>query len=718
MMNSMRRDWKWPGQLVARGIVPLLLVSSAGGLLVQASTAHAQNIIGLGEQRVLRVLGESITVKIGGEQTGGRYAVVENVSPVGGGPPLHIHRDEDELLYVVGGEMELQLGDQRVRAKAGSTAFLPRDVPHTFRNVGTSPSKVLVVITPARFVGFFEEVDALAKPTPEQAMELGKKYGLTFLPPPKGKMLGAGVHGEHVAPKGAPPEKLGEVSFPVSCNEAAQKEFNRGMALFHSFWFDPAKQSFAKVLEHDPECGMAHWGIAIMSMGNPFTWPTNPAASKAGAPSAAQARRVGGKTEREREYIAALGTLFKDWETTEFRPRALAFEQAMQRVAAKYPQDDEAQILYALALNVTALPTDKAFTNQLKAAAILEPLFKKHPDHPGVAHYLIHTYDYAELAEKGLPAARSYGGIAPSVPHALHMPSHIFSRVGLWREMVEANRASYLAAKGELKEETLGIGAYDALHAMDYMVFGQLQQAQDKAAKQLVDEAGAIQKVNVENFVAAYAFAAIPSRYALERGDWKRAAALRLSPADLAWNKFPQSEAILVFARGLGAARSGDVAAARRDLERLHALKESLTAAKSGYWAGQTDFQIKTLNAWIALAETRHAEAVQMMRAAAEAEEASDKHPVTPGNVVPSRELLGEMLMALNQPAQALAEFERSLKRDPSRFRGIYGAARAAEASGNREKARDYYAKLQTLAAERDTERPELAHAGGFLGMR
>ncbi len=530
-------------------------------------------------------------------------------------------------------------------------------------------------------------------------------------------VFGARAHGEHLARGNAAAETLGEVNFPVSCSEAAQREFNRAMALFHSFWFDPAKKSFSKVLEHDPECAMAHWGIAIMSMGNPFTWQTNPKAARAGAPSAAEAQRVGGKSERERDYIAALGALFKDWETTEFRSRALAFEKAMEGVAAKYPQDDEAQILYALALNATALPTDKTFTNQLKAAAILEPLFKKYPHHPGVAHYLIHTYDYAELAERGLPAARTYAGIAPSVPHALHMPSHIFSRVGLWREMVEANRASYLAAKGELKQATLGIGAYDALHAMDYMVFGQLQQAQDKAAKQLVDEAGAIRKVNVETFVAAYAFAAIPSRYAMERGDWQQAAALTLSPPDLAWNQFPQSEAILVFARGLGAARSGDVAGARRAVERLQALKDAMTAAKSGYWAAQADFQIKAVNAWIALAGKRHAEAVQMMRAAAEAEEASDKHPVTPGNVVPSRELLGEMLMALFQPAQALAEFERSLKRDPSRLRGVYGAALAAEASGNRDKARDYYAKLQALTAQRDTERPELAHVKAFLAM-
>jgi len=298
------------------------------------------------------------------------------------------------------------------------------------------------------------------------------------------------------------------------------------------------------------------------------------------------------------------------------------------------------------------------------------------------------------------------------------MPSHIYSRVGLWPEMVSSNRASYLAAKSELKETTLGIGAYDALHAMDYMVFAQLQQAQDRAAKALVDEAGAIRQVNVENFPAAYAFAAMPARYALERGDWGAAARLSLSPPELSWNKFPHAEAILVFARGLGAARSGDLVAARQDVERLQALKAAMQAAKMGYWPGQADFQIATVQAWIALGEQRNDEALQLMRAAAAAEEASDKHPVTPGNVVPSRELLGEMLLALGQPGAALAEFERSLKRDPNRFRGLAGALRAAEAAGERSAARRHAIGLQALAATRDSERPELARAKALAAAR
>jgi tetratricopeptide (TPR) repeat protein len=528
---------------------------------------------------------------------------------------------------------------------------------------------------------------------------------------------GAWAHEDDTAPQGRPPEKLGQVTFPVSCNAAAQTEFNRAMALFHSFWFDPAKKSFAKVLEHDPKCAMAHWGIAFMSMGNPFAWPANPNAMKAAAAAAGEASRIGAGTPRERDFIEPMAVFFKDWETVDYRTRVVAWEKAMEAVARRYPEDVESQVLYALLLNATAVPTDKTFANQLKAAGILEPLFRRYPDHPGVPHYLIHTYDYAELAQKGLPAARVYAGIAPSVPHALHMPSHIFSRVGSWEELVEGNRASYRAAMSELSERTLGIGAYDALHAMDYMTFGYLQQAQDKAAQKVADEVASIHKVNVENFVAAYAFASIPSRIALEHNNWEKAAALELSPPGLTWNKFPQAEAILVFARGLGAARSGDIDSARRDAERLQALKDAMIAAKAGYWAGQADFQIKTVNAWIALGDKRHDEALQLMLAAAEAEEASDKHPVTPGNVVPSRELLAEMLMALGRPAQALAEYERSLKRDPNRFRAIYGAGRAAEAAGNRDAAAKYYRQLRELTAKRDSDRPEIAHAAAFLAQ-
>lgn len=509
-------------------------------------------------------------------------------------------------------------------------------------------------------------------------------------------------------------EKLGHVSFAVSCNAAAQAEFNRGMAMFHSFWFDPAIKSFRQVLAHDPNCGIAYWGMAFMSIGNPFAWPANAKAMQAGANAIAEAERTGAKSERERMYIAALAGFFRDWENVPHRTRAVALQKSMEALAARYPDDDEAQILHALILDATALPTDKTFANQLRAASILEPMFRKHPDHPGVAHYLIHSYDYAELAEKGLPSARAYADIAPSVPHALHMPSHIYSRVGLWPDMVEGNRRSYQAAKSELADQTLGIGAYDALHAMDYMVFGELQQAREQAAAKIVQETAGIQKVNVENFPAAYAFAAIPSRFALERRDWQAAAKLTLSPANLSWEKFPQAEAILVFSRALGAARIGDVAAARRDQQRLEDLKAAMIATKMAYWPSQADFQIKTIAAWTAFADKHPDEALKLMREAADMEEASDKHPVTPGNVVTSRQLLAEMLMEAGKPADALAEFRRSLARDPNRYHAIAGAAHAASAIGDKALAQHYFEQLLSVAANADTRRAELAEARGL----
>lgn len=527
-------------------------------------------------------------------------------------------------------------------------------------------------------------------------------------------LLGACLSGAR-ADDAIPPERLGQVSFPISCGEGTQQEFDRGMALFHSLWFAPAIESFRKVLQRDPGCAMAYWGIAFMSMGNPFGWPANPKAMEAAASAIGEAQRLGAPSQRERDYIDALGVFLADWRNSDYRTRATALEQAMGKLAATYPDDDEAQILYALVLDATAPPNDGTYANQLRAASILEPLHRRLPQHPGVTHYLIHTYDYAPLAEKGLPAALAYAEIAPSVPHAQHMPSHIFARLGLWPEMVKSNQVSYQAARRELQAGTLDVGTYDALHAMDYLVYGHLQQAQDQAARQLVEEAAAIRKVNVENLPAAYAFAAIPARYAVEREDWQQAAGLQLAPAELAWDRFPQAEAVLVFARGLGAARSGDIAAARKAVQRLQALQQNIVAAGDRYWAGQTEVQIATLNAWTALAEKKPEEALALMRGAADSEDASDKHPVTPGNVVPARKLLGDMLLASDRPAEALSEYERSLAREPNRFGTLYGAAQAAERAGDRQKAGHYYAKLVEISAQHDTERPELVQAKAFL---
>jgi tetratricopeptide (TPR) repeat protein len=402
----------------------------------------------------------------------------------------------------------------------------------------------------------------------------------------------------------------------------------------------------------------------------------------------------------------------------EHRTRALAYTQALERLTRLAPDDREATIFYALALNATALPTDKTYANQLQAAALLEQVFKEQPQHPGVAHYLIHSYDYPPIALRGLDAARRYAGIAPSAPHALHMPSHIFTRLGLWQESIDTNRASAESAKEELlTAHQQGAGSYNALHALDYMMYGYLQLAQDGEAKRIMEEILAMQKLDVENFVAAYAFAAIPARYALERRQWAAAAQLTLHPRDLAWQRFPQAEAVLTFARGLGAARSGDVATARKDLERLQALRDAMQEAKQTYWAEQAEIQRRVVAAWLARAEGKMQDALEIMKAAADLEDTTEKHPVTPGALVPARELLGEMLLENNDPRPALQAFEASHKVEPNRFKGLYGAAQAAARAGEREKARMLYTQLVTLAARADSERPELAEAKTFLAQ-
>jgi tetratricopeptide (TPR) repeat protein len=515
------------------------------------------------------------------------------------------------------------------------------------------------------------------------------------------------------------PQKLGIVHFPVSCTPEAQTEFNRAVALLHSFWFAPAIKSFTTVTELDPTCAMGHWGVAMSVLGNPFAWPPPSKALNEGSAAIEKAKATGAKTPREQAYIEAIAAFYKDAGTVDHRTRALAYEKAMEQLARQYPEDREATIFYALALNATALPTDKTYTNQLKAASMLEKIFVEQPDHPGVAHYLIHSYDYPPLAQRGLDAARRYGSIAPSAPHALHMPSHIFTRLGLWQESIDTNRASTEAAKDELLEaHRQGIGSYNALHAMDYMIYGYLQTAQDREAKQILDEIKTIDKLDVENFPAAYAFAAIPARYALERGRWAEAAVLTLHPRDLAWDRFPQAESVLTFARGLGAARSGDIATARKDLDRLRALRETLLGVRQNYWAEQTEIQRRIVTAWIARAEGKNQEALELMQAAADLEDSTEKHPVTPGPLAPARELLGEMLLELNDPGQALKAFEASHRTEPNRFRGLYHAAQAARLAGEQEKARRYYEQLIALSEKGNGERSELKEAKAFLAQK
>lgn len=514
--------------------------------------------------------------------------------------------------------------------------------------------------------------------------------------------------------KGAPGEKLGTVSFPTSCTLAAQMKFERAVAMLHSFWYEEAVKAFTTVTQTDASCAMGYWGVA-MSIYYPLWYPPSEVTLKKGWAAVEKAKAAGGKTPRERDYIGAIEAFYKDSDKLDHRTRTLAYERAMEQIYLRYPQDREAAVFYALALDATAAPTDKMYGNPLKAAAILEKVFAEQPSHPGVAHYLIHSYDYPTLASRALPAARSYAKIAPSVPHALHMPSHIFTRLGLWQESIDSNRASEAAGK-DYVAKTGGEGVWDqTLHAMDYLAYASLQVAQDQGAKRILEELVTFRKAEPESLPAAYATAAIPARYALERRSWAEAAGLTTPPMAFPWSRYPWGEAIISFARALGAARSGDITSTRKEVDKLQSFRDALTQAKNTYWADQVEVQRRAAAGMLARAEGRNQEALDMLRSAADLEGSTEKHPVTPAPIVPARELLGELLIELNQPGPGLREFETSLTAEPNRFRSLFGAARAAELSGDVAKAKAFYGKLVTLCDRADTERPELRQAKAFL---
>jgi len=504
-------------------------------------------------------------------------------------------------------------------------------------------------------------------------------------------------------------KKLGTVHFANSCSAEVQPLFQRGVALLHSFWYAEGAKTFAAVAKADPACAMAHWGTAITLFGNPFTWPLTGAALPQGWAAVERAKAANARTQRERDYIGAIEAFYKDADKMDHRTRALGYLKAMEQITERYPEDSEASIFYALALNATALPADKTYANQLKAAGILEKVFATQPDHPGVAHYLIHSYDYPSIAHQGLNAARRYASVAPDAPHALHMPGHIFTRLGLWDESLETNIRSAKVSENHA----------ELLHAMDYMAYAYLQEGRDGDAKRVADHIPNIGPLNNKQFVAAFALAVIPARYAMERGQWADAAKLSLFPseADFPWKAIPQAEAQLVYARAIGAGRSGHAAAAKSDIERLQALRAAIVELKLPYWPQQLDIQIKVASAWAAYAEGNKTAALKLMREGADLESASDKHPVSPGYVAPALELLGDMLMEMKQPAQALRAYEDSSKREPNRFRTLAGAARAAEQSGDRVKAKAYYAELTKLAAKSDGGRPELKRAKNYLAQ-
>lgn len=514
-------------------------------------------------------------------------------------------------------------------------------------------------------------------------------------------------------------EKLGRVHFPISCNAASQDEFDRALAMLHSFWYEKAGETFSEVARREPSCSMAYWGMA-MTLYHPLWERPDAGVLKNGRAAMEKARLAGAKTDRERDYIAAMEAFYKDDPALDYQSRSRAYEMAMEQLHRRYPEDREAGIFYSLALIASAqtLPADKTYAREKKAAGILNEALLKESNHPGVAHYLIHAYDSPPLASLALDAARSYSKIAPSVPHALHMPSHIFTRLGLWQESIQSNIASEDAAKRFAVEMHMD-GAWDEqLHAMDYLMYAYLQSAQDKQAKVILDELYQMSKVTPETPKVAYAFAAIPARYAIERRRWSDSASLKMHHPDFPWSRFPWAEAIIQFASGIGAARSGDTVAAKQSVEKLATLKNRLIEAKDRYWANQVDIQQQSVSAWLAGAEKRKDEALRLMRSAAELEDATEKHPVTPGPIVPAREMLGDLLLELGEPGEALKEFEALLVVAPNRFGSLLGAARAARQIKNFEKARSYYSKLVAICNQADGDRVELREAATFLGKK
>jgi len=521
----------------------------------------------------------------------------------------------------------------------------------------------------------------------------------------------------------------GKVEFPISCTPSVQSEFSRGVALLHSFFYEEARRVFASVAERDPKCAMAQWGIA-MTWWHPIWTPPRPDEMSAGKAAIEKAMALNAGTDRERGFITALNVYYNTRESSNAgaigqschgpvgpRDRVIAYEKAMHQLRDKYPDEFEVQAFYAFAVLAAgyAMPNDTTLSKQLEAAALLEKLWKQNPNHPGVVHYLIHCYDYPALAQRGLAAAQSYASIAPWVPHALHMPSHIFTRLGMWDESIAANGASAEASRAYAAMRHRDATEAEELHALDYMAYSYLQEARDTEAKKIVDLAAKVRKTNPElEFSAAYALAAIPTRYAFERNDWASAATLTV-PNLPHWSSFPFMEALIEYGHALGRAHTGDLDGARKAIARMQQLRDATKDPKFDYFKNHLDLQMQAASAWVAASEGKKNEAIEMLRRAADAEDILGKHPVSPGAFVPVREQLGSLLLEVGRAKQAQQEFEAALKIYPGRFRGLYGAARAAEQNGDKESASRYYAKLAAQTTKAASSRDELNHVREFL---
>ena len=493
--------------------------------------------------------------------------------------------------------------------------------------------------------------------------------------------------------------QLGTVHFPTSCSPAVQAEFERGVAMLHSYWFNYAGKTFRGVLDRDPSCAIGYWGIALDLLGNTLVSTPSTADARAAWDALEKARAVDAGSPRERDWIETARVYFRDHETVPVTTRLEGYAHALEALAARYPDDFEAQVFYALALQAAAPKNDVTYASQLKSARILEGLYAQNPQHPGITHYLIHAYDFAPFADKGIPAARRYAEIAPAVPHARHMPAHIYSMVGLWEDSIRSNLSAL-----EIQP--------DYYHASDFATYAYLQLAQDRQASALIAKAlqtpeRGDRPPTIVNYTA---LAAMPARYALERADWAGAASLRPTAS-----AYPQADALTRFARALGKARTRDVSGAMLEVDALQELRGALEKSGDSYWAARTNEQILAASAWIAHAQQRDEEAVTLMRRAADGEDGSLKNVAMENRLYPLRELLADLLLEASRPVDALAEFERALSLTPNRYRGLYGAAVASEATGDMRRAADYYAKLLALATNADSVRPELERAREYL---
>ena len=509
-------------------------------------------------------------------------------------------------------------------------------------------------------------------------------------------LLTAGAYGQQGE------EKLGTLSFPTSCDPKVQAEFERGVAMIHSYWFLIARRVFEGVLQQDPGCAIAYWGIAMDQLGNSLVGPPPRAQAEAAWAALEKAREIGAKTERERGWIDALRAYFRDHDKVDVDTRLRAYNKAMEEMAQRYPDDYEVQVVYALTLQASASKTDLTYANQLQSVAILEKLFEQNPQHPGVSHFIIHAYDFAPLADRGIAAAKRYAGIAPAVPHARHMPSHIYSMVGMWEDSIASNASAL-----EIQP--------DYYHAADFSVYAHLQLAQDSRAKALIEKALATpprgdRPSGFGNFMAK---AAMETRYLLDRGDWQGAAAMPMNPTGA-----PMADSIYRFTRGLGMARSGNVAGAKAEIEAMRAVRTALQRADQSYWADRTEEQMLAISAWVAVKEGARDQAVRFMRAAADGEDGSLKNVIMENRLYPLREMLAELLLEVGEPAAALKEYETAIKQTPNRYRAFWGAARASDAAGNRAQASEYFGKLVNLAKNADIERPEVREAKAFLARR